>query len=211
MAAGTLIYELPEEKEKVAEIVDSIPSKWCWIDGGLTAPRSLYESGRIAKNTRLFLGRFYSIKPTLIGAHDVPYGEKFMGDKDKTVTPAIRDIVLEGKLVSSVRFDTAGFETHADGITVETVRELAAGFIRLGYKGCIQAYSGYDDNNRCDNPESFSLTHYTTIRSMFDREEPPHVRLDWDPKFCGKRENLEGMISVFSKMGLKELKSCLTI
>ena len=71
--ASKIVYELPEDNKKVSDIVGVIPADWCWIDGRLTAPKQLYRELRVAKNTRLKISRFYSIKPSIIGSDDVAF------------------------------------------------------------------------------------------------------------------------------------------
>ncbi|MEK6938714.1 MAG: hypothetical protein AABX04_06740 [Nanoarchaeota archaeon] len=205
--ANELFYELPQDCEAVAEIVKSIPSTWCWVNGFLAATREMYESGQIAENTRLFISRFYSIKPTIIGVDDVPYENlNTLRDRKQGFVPQISDVVLKGKLVSSVGFDEAGFENEI--FSMNRVKELAAEFIQRGYKGWISAYSGYENNHANDNPEKFSLTH-SSGKKGFETDSsilPPHVSLQWDPRYGGKRENLDGMVTRLEELGLRSLK-----
>lgn len=182
----SISYYLPE-KEILAELIGIIPATWCWIDGILTAGRELYEKNMIARNTRLCLSRFHDINPTIIPVYDVPFEDK-NDKKEKPKTPNFPEIFLKGKLVSSVSFDEAGFESYA--LPFYTARDLASEFIRLGYKGWLYAYSGYRDNNKFDNPERFEISH-----------KDGKIKLQWDESNDGKRENLD----VFTKK-LEELK-----
>lgn len=186
-----LLYELPTDNRKVAVIVDAIPSDWCWIDGFLGAPRLLYEQRRVAHNTGLLISRFYSIKPTIIGVDDVPFEDIYtLRERNQgLIVPQINDIVLRGKLHSSVRFDEAGFQTPQ--LPLSAVKELAREFILLGYKGWMSAYSAYKNNHKFDNPERVSFTHSHTPGGTITNPSPlpPHISLKWDEKFGGIREN----------------------
>jgi hypothetical protein len=196
-----LIYELPEDK--VAKIINSIPSNWRWVDGFLIAPKKLYEEGKIAENTRLKISRFYSIKPTIIGYNDAPFEEE-AERKEGLIAPKLTDILLKGKLFSSIHFDEAGFETAE--YNIDTVKELAIGFIQKGYKGWIRGYSGYRNNNKYDNPEKLCISNSHTEESFDNPAMPPHIELEWDKEYGGKRENLSKIINTIEKFGLKELQ-----
>lgn len=204
MTLSRLCYELPQDREAVAEIVRAIPSNWCWIDGQLSATRELYQRGQIAENTRLFISRFYSIKPTIIGSDDVPYEDDGSARirKEGIILPKISDIILRKKLFSSVSFNESAFESN--GVPMDLVKELAEGFIQMGYKGWIDAFSGYENNHKYDNPERFSLT-YASERcgSVL---LPPNISLCWNPKFGGKKENLDGIIIQLEKLRLKQIE-----
>ena len=202
--AEKLIYELPEDNiEKIAKCINAIPSNWSWVDGCLTAPKKLYEQGKIAENTRLNISRFYSIKPTIIGYNDAPFGEK-AARKEGLIAPKLIDIILKGKLYSSIDFYEAAFETSE--CNMDTVKELAIGFIEKGYNGVILAYSGYNDNNKYDNPERFGISTSHTEESFHSPAMPAHIKLTWDKEHGGKKENLKEIIKTIEKLGLKELK-----
>jgi len=199
-----LLYELPQDREVVAEIAKAIPSDWCWVDGCLSAPRALYESGQVAQNTRLSISRYHSITPTIVGVDDVPYeDEHYLRKRKQGIISQINEVVLKAKFFSSVSFDGAAFETRDSSI--DTVRELAAEFIKRGYKGWINAYSGHNRNNKYDNPERFSFTHaHTRGGTITDPTPlPPHISLQWEPKYGGNRENLDEIIAKLEKLGLR--------
>lgn len=202
---GRLCYELPTDPDTVAYIVRAIPSGWKWIDGGLIAPRKLYEQGQIAENTRLSLSRFYSIHPTIIGAHDVPYEDQHALQRSKMIVPKIDDVTLRRKFFSSVFFHEAGFETKE--VTMDTLKELIEGLLRLGYKGSIHAFSGYRNNHKYDNPERFSFTHASTKGGTFINPSPlpPHLSLAWHEEHDGKREHLDDLVHTIERVGLQEL------
>lgn len=207
LLVNQLLYELPEDREAVAEIVRAIPSGWRWVDGYLSAPRELYRSGKVAGNTRLVISRFYLIKPTIIGADDVPYeDEKSLRKTEQgLLIPRIADVILRGKLCSSVSFDEAGFKPGE--ISIDAVKELAGEFIRRGYKGRLHTYSGYQNNNKYDNPETFSFTHARTGGGtiVHPRPLPPHISLEWDPRHGGKREHLESIIAELERIRVRQL------
>ena len=202
--AEKIIYELPEDNiEKITKCINAIPSDWNWVDGFLIAPKKLYEQGKIAENTRLNIGRFYSIKPTIIGYNDAPFGKEEARTKG-LIAPKLTDIILKGKLYSSVHFDEAAFETSE--YNMDTVKELAIGFIEKGYKGRIEAYSGYRNNNKYDNPETLGISTSYTEKSFHSLAMPAHIELEWDKEHGGKKENLSKIIKTIEELGLKELK-----
>ncbi|MBI4451646.1 hypothetical protein HY642_06750 [Candidatus Woesearchaeota archaeon] len=186
-----LIYQLPDEKVKVAEIVSLIPEAWSWIDGKLLATRELYEQDAVAMNTQLFLSRSYLIKPTIRGSLDAPYEEQ-QSFTETFIEPRIIDVLLRGKLFSSIDFDTAGFEKS---LPMHTVREIAREFILKGYKGQIGAYSGHQNNNQYDNPERLHISHY-------ERK----ITLQWKREFLGSRKNLDDIIQGFRVLHFKRLQ-----
>lgn len=200
-----IIYELPEEKGGLIEIIDSIPSNWSWIDGGLTPTKQLYGIDKIAKNTRLRISRWYSIKPTIIGVDNVPFEEeRGLRERKEFVIPDLFGALCEGKLFSSVHFDEAGFETPE--ISIGIVKKFVRYFLELGYKGWISAYSGYRNNHKYDNPERFHFSHYHQGTSVFGPELPPHISLEWEEEYSGKKENLSQIIKKISSLNLKEIK-----
>jgi len=203
---GKLLYELPEKRKDLIEIVSSIPSYWSWIDGRLFATRELYNSGKIATNTRLFISRFYSIKPTIQGVHDTPYEDHPIDVIEGEIFgPKIHDVLFGGKLFSSVVFDEAAFDTP-NKITMDMVKKLVEEFLRMGYMGWISAFSGFRNYNKYDNPESFNFQYgereWPTPTSKFTA---PHISLEWNQEHFGKKENLEGILKVIKKLKLKEI------
>lgn len=195
---GKLSYEFPSERKNVIELVRAIPSNWSWVDGYLYATKELYSSDRVAENTRLLISRFYSINPNIVGTDDVPFEEQDLRRERKPRSnPKITDIVLRHKLFSSILFDEAAFETPE--ISIETVKELAEGFIGMGYKGWIHSYSGYRDNNKFANPERYYFNHDY-------QGSPASVSVEWDEGNGGKKENLEGILKIIQSLSLKELK-----
>jgi len=201
-----IYYELPRKKEGVVEVVKAIPSGWSWIDGYLSAPRELYEQNQIAPNTKLVISRFNSIRPTIRGADDVPYEDsRVRRETKKDLNPSIIDIAIRRKLFSSVSFDEAAFQD--DPMRMSALKKLIEGFIGLGYKGWIGAYSDHQNNNKYDNPETLSFQHFGQGSSFMNPVElPPHICLTWKEKHGGKRENLDEIIRVLEKLELKKFQ-----
>ena len=193
-----LYFELPDNPEVAIEIVKAIPSDWCWVDGGLVAPKELYERGKIAEDTELVLSRFYSIKSTIISTKK--------SEGHLTFPVKLDEIFLEGKLPSSVYFDEAGFDKYS--ISIDMVKKIAVGYIQKGYKGWLRSFSGYRDNSKYDNPEDLSLNQFPERGGSFisPRPMPSHVVLAWDERHGGKRERLIPIISKLEQLGLKEFQ-----
>lgn len=196
-----LIYKLPIDRDKVAGIIDSIPSKWSWIDGRLHLIDE--QCGPVAHNTQLSISRFYPTQPTIVGAPDVTYdpyrSPSFQtAPKLNPIVPRIEDVIIEKKLFSGIIFDEAGFKTpfvEGNYVMMDTVKKLAQYFIKKGYIGWISAYSGYENNHKYDNPEVLRLSHENWL-----------IELEWDERFGGSIRNLETIIKNFEKLGLNEIK-----
>jgi hypothetical protein len=182
-----LIYKLPRERDKVAEIIRAIPSSW-YIEGCLFAPRELYEKNQIAENTRLNFSR--STRVYITHELDLPYEDEIENKDDfsrmrneKNRVPRIDEIVLERKLFSSVRFDLYSEQSGRE--TVEIAKELAKELIKKGYKGWIFARDSLDT-------ASFNLN----CRSNT-------VSLRWDEAHDEERENLNGILNVIKSLELE--------
>ena len=199
-------YELPNNPIVVSSVVQAIPSNWCWVDGELRAPDRLKERGRISEDSVLVISRFYGIKPTIKGA------EKF--DKDSGhYLPVVRagvkikEIILDRKLPYLVSFNEAAFGTRYE-ITMDDVKTLAKGFIEIGYQGTLEAYRDYHDNSKYDNSARFEINQRGRKENRFFREPelPPHVKLQWDGKYGGRREHLDSIIESCERIGLARIQ-----
>lgn len=188
LAPTKLRYEMPDDAEKLGQIVLSVPSNWCWVNGYLKAPRALYEKGEIAQNMKLILSRFHSIQPMYQSIEDYPYEEQSLHTgRSSYVDSSLLDIVLEKRWPSSVVFDEAAFETRK--ITIDMINRIINKFLILGYKGSASYYSGYRANSPFKNPERFAFTH---IRN--------EIELHWDEKYDGKQENLKPIVTQLEKL-----------
>ncbi|MEK6841034.1 MAG: hypothetical protein AABX45_00370 [Nanoarchaeota archaeon] len=197
---------MPEDIIDQIRVIETIPSNWAGIYGSLNAPTELYKKGRVAENTRLHISQFYDIHKTIIGADDVPYEDarQIRKKKEGCIKPNINDILLRGKLFSSIVLDNAAFKT--EDITIEDLKEILVQYIGRGYKGSLIVCSGFYNNNEFDNPERFYFDHFQS-KSFFHKEIiPPHVVLEWNEGYGGKKEDLETMIKSFEKIGLRELQ-----
>jgi len=196
-----LSYEVPEKREDWAEVAESIPSNWCWVNGFLTAPKKLYEEKRIAENTRLVIEEF-SKSPFIKGADDVPYEDINIHrrEREHLFFPRVVDVILRGKLCSSISFTHVGYERDRDNI--EMVKELSSGLIKEGFMGYMKAYSGYEDNKEFHNPETFSFG-----VAYLGGNTPRYINLEWDERYGGRRENLNEIIERLERLRLKELQS----
>jgi len=187
-----IIYELPQEREKVVEIVKCIPSTSTWIDGYLIAPRDLYQRCQIAENTQLLISKppYQPNELTIIGADNVPYEDEHRDREKKEVYTNINDIVIKQKLFSSIKFQEAAYKTGKclPELTMDAVKELIQHFIIKGYSGWITATDLYD------NPDRFAIKHADrTIELMWGID--PH---------SPKRENLDIIVN-FEKLGINRL------
>jgi hypothetical protein len=195
-----IIYELPQEKEKVAEVIACIPSNWKWVDGYLSAPRD--GSCQISENTQLLISRFYLSTPTIVGRRspsykDWPLYRDWERESKLGLIPKLGEIFIEKKLFSSIRFDEAAFEAppfEEKQITMDDIRSLAQYFIKEGYMGWINAYSGHKNNYKYNNPERFALSHSDWL-----------IKLEYCERYSGSKKNLEGIMENFSKLGIDKI------
>lgn len=201
-----IYYEMPRKKEDVVAVVKAIPSGWSWVDGYLIAPRELYDQGQIALNTRLVISRFGSTRPTIVGKDDVPYEDSLnRRELKKDINPRIIDIAVKRKLFSGVSFAEAAFQDRP--MQMAYLKELIEGFIGLGYKGWISAYSDHKNNSKYDNPETLSMQHFGDKACFLNPVDlPPHICLTWEEKHGGKRGNLDEIISTLEKLGLRKFQ-----
>jgi hypothetical protein len=191
-----VIYKLPRERDKVAEIVKAIPSGWrisgCWrISGRLYAPRELYEKNQIAGNTRLTISRYGNASV----AHelDLPYEDEienkdifFRMENEKNRVPRVDDVIFGRKSVSSFCFDLVEEEMISD-----IVKELAQGLIKMGYKGWISARN-FIGNSLTEYREGLTLSHYFNT-----------ISLEWNELYDGKKENLDEILNVIKSLELE--------
>ncbi|HLD04738.1 MAG TPA: hypothetical protein VJG90_03380 [Candidatus Nanoarchaeia archaeon] len=164
-----IAYNLLEDRDVQAAVVQAIPSSWCWVDGGLFAPRKLYEEGRITPNTRLALRRFDHIE--IVGRKELPFEDSLklpLGRLEHTV-PNIVPLFCGQLHVSSVTFDEVPYECKF--LTMNVVRQLAAGFVGLGYVGSLSAYSGFRNNHKYDNPEQLFFSTGRILKLQWDERQ----------------------------------------
>jgi len=186
----TITYELPQEKEKVAQIVGMILSNCTWIDGLLTAPRDLYRMGEIAKNTQLLIDHsLYRARGiAIVGSDDVPYESERKDRERFQVHPNLTDIFTKQKLFSSVKFQHAAANNTPE-ISINTVKELAQHYISKGYMGVISAVDDYG------NPEMLRINHH-------DKTILVRSPKDYDPE----RDNLEGIVTNLERSGINKIE-----
>lgn len=186
----TLKYKLPESPEEQYEILKTIPDTWSFISGFLLATKKIYDEGNIAENTRLEISRFIN-SPVIIASDDLPYEFEESNriiKEDYSKIPKIYDILFNNRLPSSVRFIEAGFRKEKVFITSI---DLAREFIRRGYKGYLNIFNGYCDDEAFANRNRFCLYH-----------QEPHIELYWDKKFKGKKEDLVSIFTKIEQLGL---------
>lgn len=175
-------FEIPGNQEAVVKLIESIPLDWAWLDGALNAPENLVKSGSAEKATGFYIGRFHSIKPTVIGVPE----EK----------PDLYAIIVGRKLPGFVLFEEAGFEDKFL-ITLKLAKNIVIGFIRKGYTGRLHFYKGYRDNNKFDNPARCEI--------VFN-SKGSYISLEWNSNYGGREEHIEPIVKVCGSLGLKERK-----
>ncbi len=220
---GKLIYELPEDINKVAKIVEAIPSDWYTLNGVLFATRELYEKGQVAKNLSLVVSGSEPRRPYIVGRCDDPqkwWTEVKEISRECECMPEIADIALRNKLFSSVHFDKIGCEAysyHPGYICnifplLSPMKELAAGLIRVGYDGYLSASNAYHTNYGYVMPDEFCLKYFHDVDyagrleglQYYSRQS--RITLEWYNACGGRKEDFDEIVNVFDSLGLKAKK-----
>ena len=195
---GELFFEIPDDQEVMAKIVEAVPLSWSWIDGGLRAPSSMVASGQVEENTGFTLQRFHSIHPTIIG--------RYAGGKNERERPNLFAIMVEQKLPGFISFNEAGYD--ADIITLELAKSVAVGFLRKGYRGGLYFYKDCYDNRKHDNPAYCEIIFQPWQGAPICQEEagaqPSRVKLRWESRYGGKEEDIAPIVAVCRSLGLSK-------
>jgi len=193
------VFDIPDVIAVVARLVEVVPSDWSWLDGGLSAPQSLVDSGQVAAGMGYAIQRFHSIRPTIVDSLNPGYHSEQVLD--------LYGLIAERRFPEFIQFDEAGYSKP---ITLELAKSIAIAYIRLGYLGILKFYSSCYDNSKYDNAERchFHL-HYPgdAIGGISLPRDVPFraLELRWDERYGGKEEHLEPILSVCRSLGLREL------
>jgi len=196
---GQLFFEIPNNQEVMAKLIEAIPSTWSWVDGCLFAPEQFIKSGSALENTGFAIQRFHSIHPTIIGRHD-----RKKGTTDK---PDFFAIMVEQKLPGFVSFDESGYEAP---ITLDLAKRIAIGFLLKGYRGHLSFYKDCYRNSKYDNPARCGMILESWKGGSLDNTEagkqPARVKLEWEGRYYGKKEDIEPIVAVCRSFNLREYK-----
>lgn len=191
--------------EQIAQIVSAVPADWCWLDGALEAPQKLIGAGRVHPDAGYVLGGFVERGFKLASLHEHLHGRREYESIRRVDT---HGIVTSPRLPAFVEFDEAGYREKFALPFSEVVR-IAADLVRQGYLGGLSFYSGFEDNNKYDNPErarfeltpSRELPDRTGTQLTVPRELAPHLKLVWFPRLGGEREKLRPIIAACEAQG----------
>ena len=167
---------LPRDCKKVVEAIDLVPFSWTYVNGYLTAPYSLHESGLVVPNVRLLV----SSKPFRVSnveANDPPY-ESFIDHEqigkvkiEKPFSARVNEVILYGKLQSSLFFDKVS--VSGKEVIIDDLKELAKNFIEKGYKGRLSFHS--TDN---PDPSKVEVIRFSHCRDTIEIEVPGEAGLN---------------------------------
>lgn len=195
------LFEIPDDNEVIAQLIEAVPLNWSWIDGRLSASAEAISLGGIAPNSGFALQRFHAIHPTIIGKK-----------KDgKMINPDFYSLIVEKKLPEFISFDEAAFETAYEGLTMEVVKNIAIAFVRLNYRGHLCFFSGCCDNYKYDNPAGCSFTLVPWIPAPVLRDEyplekyPATVKVEWNKEFGGKEKDVKPILLICENLKEFEL------
>jgi hypothetical protein len=200
------LFEIPDNSEVMAQLIEAVPSGWSWVDGYLSAPDQFIRHGKIALNSGFVLQRFHSIHPTIVGRKK----------DEERINPDFYSLIVERKLPEFITFDEAAFETSCEGLTMEVVKSIAIAYVRCHYRGGLRFYGGYRNNHKYDNPARCSInlvrwSHALFIRDEYPLEEyPSTVEVQWNREFGGEEKDVQPILLVCERLNLQELKPMLT-
>lgn len=194
---NTWFFEIPDNQEIKAKLVESVPSNWLWVSGWLNAPKELITYGKAEENTGFAIERFHEIHPTIIGNYD---------QDRKQRKPNLFAIMVEHKLPGFIKFSEAGI--GASIITFELAKSVATGFIRKGYHGGLYFYRGHNDNDMSNNPAQCTMTFQPFNGAPYlgeeSGEQPARIKVMWESGYGGKIEDITPIISVCRSFNLRE-------
>lgn len=195
---GKRFFEIPNDPEVMALLVEAVPPNWRWMSGGLSPNDSLIASGRVQGDTGFTLQRFHDIHPTIVGVYDKI--------ERRRKAPNFYALMVEQKLPGFVLFDDAGLDCTT--LPLGVAKQIAAGFIRKGYHdGCLSFWSNDHDNNMDENPARCNLVLRAWQGGSFNGEEgpqPARIRLDWKSQYGGSEEDVAPIVAVCRQLGLRE-------
>ncbi|MDO8551821.1 MAG: hypothetical protein Q7S03_04045 [bacterium] len=196
--AGKLFYVIPDDLEIMIKLIEATPATWLCLSGTIRAPEALIVRGLALEETGFYIGRFHSIRPTIIGRYD-PKGR---------IEPDLFGMLVEQKLPGFVQFDQAG--DSAEFITLTLAKFLAQGFVVKGYRGHLTFVKSIWDNDMGQRSARYGLSLVTWESYPKDREfvgmQPPLVTLEGDGRYGGKEADIESLFTVCRFLGLKEYK-----
>lgn len=173
-------FKVPNDSEVMVQLVEAIPITWSRVDGVIYAPKSLVSSGQAEKNTGYCLD--WS-KGTVIIGRTRRGGVR--------ITPNVPAIIIEQKLPGFISFVEAGYQP---AVSLEFAIEVAAHFLRKGFRGDLHFCSEHVNNRRFDNPACCTFIFSTS---------PPLVRLTWDEKRGDSEEDVSSVVSTCLSLGLE--------
>ena len=196
---------MPAEPIQLAQLVRAIPDDFSWIDGYLLAPKKLYDQDLIARNTRLTIRRFADA-PLIRGVGAIPFEESLLPRAEQKIERVPADLLavfLYGGLVSSVGFDEAGFQGRPQPF--KDIKRLIEHFYMKSYKGELELFRGYEDDDKYANSERVSFSHRPSKKTFLTQELPPHISLEWNTKSGGKMSRLSELIKGIERLDLKAI------
>lgn len=183
--------EWSQSKLIVPVLVQAVPSDWCWVDGMLQAPPATNPEHPCFDDYSLSgfaIQRFHLIRPTVFA----PDG--------KTELDLV-GLLCDRKLPAFVAFEEAGF---GETIKFPVAREIAARYAKSGYRGWLWFYASNHRDRKHDSRArcwiDFPLGGDEESRRF---HEPAGVRLEWDERYGGKREDIEPIHEACLKLGLE--------
>lgn len=173
-----ILYVMPKP-EVVSKVVSLIPDDWSW-KGSLDASKSQYEREAVAKNTSL-----------AIDVH---------GSKIESWGSGKYDLLAlnQGKLASHLEINYLGSEPINN--IEQGLNSLLTHYVSQGHRGDIEAWSQKHTIMGVNNP--MGETFQERVKFDYEREK---IIISWDPKYHGKRENLDAFVEGMSELGLREI------
>lgn len=195
---GEFFFEIPDNREIMARLIEAVPSTWAWVDGALWAPKELVSSGQAIEDTGFELSRFHTIHPTIVGGYSETNRQR--------VKPNLFAIIVEQKLPGFIFFDEAGYQEHL--VTMDLSKQVATAYVLKGFGGHLTFYKDCYDNSKYDNPAkcamSFQPWHGPFALGKEAGEQPARARLQWEGRYRGKEEDIAPIVAVCRSLKLRE-------
>ncbi len=186
-------FEIPNDSEIMAQLIEPIPTNWSCVSGKLVAPKSFFKLGRASEGTGYCLNSHYEYRVV---------SDNHLGEPQKEFNPFALLVGL--KYPGFVRFDGAGRHAKNDSlVTLQRAKEIAQGFLRTGYRGSLWFNK---ENHHMDIQAKVEID-FQPWRGQFNDEpgdQPARIRLQWNSNYGGGGDNVIAVADLCETLGLHQ-------
>ncbi|MBU0540654.1 hypothetical protein KKF59_01110 [Patescibacteria group bacterium] len=194
-----MFFEIPNDRDVMASLVEAVPSDWSAVDGWLLAPENLIDSERVARHIGFAMQTFHGMSLSTIESGD---------QNSKQTGQDLVKIILGQKLPGFLTFAQAG---HRSGnITLMAVRQIAAGFLRMGYRGGLRFCRHVQENEneghlaKC----SFMFDPWYGSRDLGNEAgpQPARIKIEWQSGQKGGKKDFVAIVAICRSLKLRKYK-----